>query len=168
MVRALAWLPLLVQFRAWRSTLEAWLKGCTDGSQYTMLYYTIHNTQYTALYYTLLLLYSTLALWRAWCSPPRRSDYRCLWQKHSFCASLGLAILQQKLLSSPWLGAPKAYLRRCLLLRRSVSCTDTGIDMNSHGVQGLCFRVFVCLSASVKIHQRGVQWKQGVVVYIIL
>ena len=40
------------------------------------------------------------------------TSQRCLWNKHSFCGSLCLTILQQKLLSRPWLGALKAYLAK--------------------------------------------------------
>ena len=53
--------------------------------------------------------------------------YRCLWKKHSFHASHCPVIQQQKLLSSPWFGAPKENLPTCLLLRRSVFFTDAGI-----------------------------------------
>ena len=50
--------------------------------------------------------------------------------KHvSFCVSLCPAKHQQKLLSSPRLGALKAYLPEALLIRRSVFSTDTGKNL---------------------------------------
>ena len=51
----------------------------------------------------------------------------CYWrlsQKHSSHASLGHAILQQKLLRGPWFGAPKACVPACLLLQRSASFSN--------------------------------------------
>ena len=45
--------------------------------------------------------------------------YRCLWKKHSSYASLGHAIRQQKLLSSPEFGAFQAKLSTRPLIRRS-------------------------------------------------
>ena len=53
---------------------------------------------------------------------------RCLWKKHSFHASLCPAVLKQSLLSSPWFGAFKADFPACLLLRRSVFCTDASMS----------------------------------------
>ena len=48
-------------------------------------------------------------------------------QEHSFRASLDRAFRQQKLLSSPCLGALTAYLSASPLLRRGVFFTDIGI-----------------------------------------
>ena len=55
-----------------------------------------------------------------------RGSYRCLW-KNSPCH----AISQQKLPSSPWSGAPRAYIRKGLLIRRSIFFTDTGASRAS-------------------------------------
>ena len=51
-------------------------------------------------------------------SKQRTISYLCLWK--SFHASCCPAIQRQKLLSSPWLGAPKANISMCILLRRGV------------------------------------------------
>ena len=54
-------------------------------------------------------------------------------EKHSFYASLGHAILQQRLLSSPRFGVFEPKLPTCPLLRRSVFVTDTGITVTMFG-----------------------------------
>ena len=63
--------------------------------------------------------------------------YRCLWKKHSFCASPCPAVPQQKLLSSLRFGVLKANAITCLLLRlqRSVFVTDTGIVLQERGLK---------------------------------
>ena len=52
-----------------------------------------------------------------WTVNQRACTYRCLWNIYSFCASLCPAIQQKKLLPTPWLGALKTPLPKCLLLR---------------------------------------------------
>ena len=59
-----------------------------------------------------MIQYNTGGLWRALT--------RCLWTKHAFRVSLGHTSHQQKLRSSPWVGALQANVPTCLLVRRSV------------------------------------------------
>ena len=55
-------------------------------------------------------------------------------KKHSSCASPCPAVQQQRLLSSPRLGAPNANAPTRLLIRRSVPFTDAGIVVLYQGL----------------------------------
>ena len=71
---------------------------------------------------------------------PESSYYLCLWNKHSVYSSLCPAVLQQKLLYSPWFGALKATIPMSLLLRRSVFCWQTPVWVFSFQVWSLIMR----------------------------
>ena len=90
--------------------LPAW-RGGHLSSTITYIYIYIYIHTYTFIYLALVAAPDHILT---------RLVHPGACEKHSFWANLCHAIPQQKLLHSPWFGAPRAYLPKGLLLRRSV------------------------------------------------
>ena len=88
--------------------------------------------------------------------PMPYTSYRCLWKKHILGASPCLAIPQQKLLSSPWFGAPKAYLPICVLRPRIVF-SQTPLGWSNNYFNDL--HLIIVLEANKQLHVSNTQYQ---------